>query len=220
MWRRYFAYGSCMSLQDLRRTEKKAQLVGVGRLYGFKLAFTRWSAGRGGGVADVIKGKPDDFVEGVIFAVPDWKALDIREGYPTCYKRKKIVVHDITNDETIDAITYVVTKKASVEYQPSYEYTSIIIEGATRLTEEYQRILFKNLDKPRCKVAPISRPSYTKRKTGTKPLAHPSFIPPYRTEWEEYGDIDEREQQAYNDEDLFGFDPDIELAKRLSWLDE
>ena len=49
----YFAYGSCMSLKDLARTVD-AKLLGPATLNDYRLAFTKYSKGRQGGVVDVI----------------------------------------------------------------------------------------------------------------------------------------------------------------------
>jgi cation transport regulator ChaC len=137
----YFAYGSCMSLKDIRRTVPTAELVGIGRVYSKRLAFTRYSANRKGGVADIVDSKnPNDFVEGFIFNVPNFRSLDAREGHPTVYKRKPIMV-EMGGNDYVSCDTYEVVRKHLPEYKPSKHYVALIMDGAESLSDEYQEVL-------------------------------------------------------------------------------
>lgn len=140
----YFAYGSCMSTRDLSRTTK-AEFISAGTLFDYKLAFTRYSVGRKGGVADVVE-SAGDFVEGVIFKVKDLKALDRREGHPFAYKRVPIKVYDHDHRKFRKVWTYVVTNKEPYEIRPSRKYADLIREGARQfLSLSYREDLEANL---------------------------------------------------------------------------
>lgn len=177
----YFAYGSCMSEKDLQRTEPKAELIGVGRVYNKRLAFTRYSAGRKGGVADIVDSRnANDFVEGYIFHVPDFKKLDIREGHPTIYKRKPILV-SMGGNSYISCDTYEVVHKFMDEYKPSKGYVELITEGAAGLSDEYQEQLDYVLNG-------IKRKQYRKPKTRYEPF-----------DWSDY-DADEELRKRMGEE--------------------
>ena len=142
----YFAYGSCMNLKDIRRTTP-AEFVSAATLFDYRLAFTRYSSGRKGGVADVVKAS-GDYVEGVLFKIHDLKALDIREGAPYCYKRRKVkvLVHD--SETFVNVWTYEVVNKEPYEIEPSAYYKKLIEEGAKQfLSKEYRADLKANLSK-------------------------------------------------------------------------
>lgn len=136
----YFAYGSCMNADDLARTVD-AIFVNSARLENYRLAFTRYSNGRKGGVADIVPSK-GDYVEGVLMLVPDFKALDAREGHPYVYKRKRIKVLPKGHEAAVYASTYVVVEKESCEVLPHPDYVRLIREGAAQfLSAEYQNFL-------------------------------------------------------------------------------
>ncbi len=134
----YFAYGSCMSLKDLARTVD-AKLLGPATLNDYRLAFTKYSKGRQGGVADVIPAA-GDYVEGVLFEVDDFQELDKREGAPKFYQRTLVEVVPV-NSNPVSVTTYTVVKKSTKDIKPSKEYLRIILDGATNLSAEYQEKL-------------------------------------------------------------------------------
>lgn len=155
----YFAYGSCMSLKDIQRTTP-AEFVSAATLFDYKLAFTRYSQGRRGGVADVIKSS-GDYVEGVLFKVSNLKSLDAREGHPICYKRKKVKVLLHDRPKLLTVWTYEVVRKESFEIRPTKAYLDLIREGARQfLSREYQRELESNFRRFR---APYNLPSEYER---------------------------------------------------------
>ncbi|MCT2534266.1 gamma-glutamylcyclotransferase [Aquibacillus koreensis] len=136
----YFAYGSCMSLKDLQRHVPEAVLVGPAVLEGYSLGFTLWSKHREGGVADIVP-QEGARVEGVIFDVPDFTGLDLREGHPDMYQRIVVSVKPVGKDEYINISTYEVVEKQEEELDPSKAYADIIIDGARNLSKVYQKQL-------------------------------------------------------------------------------
>lgn len=128
----YFAYGSCMSPDDLARDVADFELVGPALVRGFRLGFTRYSRARRGGVADLV---PDmaGIVEGVLYRLPvqQLAALDEREGAPDNYRRDFIAVRTPDGRIYDGVLTYVVADKSLEEIAPHPDYVATILTGAT-----------------------------------------------------------------------------------------
>ena len=143
---KYFAYGSNMSDEQIAQRCPSHRFLCVAKLPGHRLAFTRQSAKRGCGVADVVA-TPDETVWGVVFEMSnaDLAELDKHEGVhmnPPAYVRKNMQVVS-TDGQLLDAITYEVFTKAVDEYAPNVEYLGLITAGARKwgLPQEYQDAL-------------------------------------------------------------------------------
>ena len=143
----YFAFGSCMHQQDLARTVQ-AETVGPARLAGYRLAFTKYGMSRQGGVADLVEAR-EDYTEGMVFRVPDFAALDAREGAPVMYVRVPVQVKLTETGEILEVHTYMIREKEDEEIKPSDYYAGLITEGAGQLSEEYQAKLRRVLAVPR-----------------------------------------------------------------------
>lgn len=128
----YFAYGSCMSPEDLARDVAEFELIGPALVRGYRLGFTRYSRTRRGGVADLV---PDmaGVVEGVLYRLPveQLAALDEREGAPDNYRRDFIAVRTPDGRMYDRVLTYVVADKAAEEIPPHPDYVATILSGAT-----------------------------------------------------------------------------------------
>lgn len=135
MSKKYFAYGSCTNLESFKETMKKAgcedkiHICGVGRLNDYRLAFTRKSIKRGGGVLDIIK-SPGDYVLGVIYEIPEEavSAIDLREGAPDCYERIDNVKVKLGHEQ-LEVFTYTVVEKDLNEIKPSADYFDMVYKG-------------------------------------------------------------------------------------------
>jgi len=94
-WPLYFAYGSNLDAAQMRQRCPHAAPLGKGVLTGYRLAFGGHSRAWGGPVATVVK-EPDDWVEGVLYALPraELALLDRFEGHPFAYRRKLLLVTD------------------------------------------------------------------------------------------------------------------------------
>jgi len=127
----YFAYGSCMSPEDLARDVEEFELIGPALVRGYRLGFTRYSRMRRGGVADLV---PDEnsVVEGVLYRLPveQLPALDEREGAPEHYRREHVRVETPDGKVYDDVLTYVVVDKAAEEIPPHADYVQTILRGA------------------------------------------------------------------------------------------
>ncbi|MDL4842198.1 gamma-glutamylcyclotransferase family protein [Aquibacillus rhizosphaerae] len=135
----YFAYGSCMSLIDLKRHVPEAIYVESAILKDYRLGFTLWSKHRQGGVADIVSEIGSE-VEGKIFDVPNFKGLDLREGHPHMYRRISVEVYPFNQSKPIVLSTYEVVNKKK-EMDPSKSYADIIMDGCVHLTDGYQKAL-------------------------------------------------------------------------------
>jgi len=135
MSRKYFAYGSCTNVESFRGTMKNANcadrfpICGVGRLDGYRLAFTRYSSNRGGGVLDIIE-SPGDYVLGVVYEIPEEAvtAIDAREGAPRVYRRVEGIKVRL-GFEQVEVFTYVVVDKQMDEIKPAKGYFDEVHEG-------------------------------------------------------------------------------------------
>ncbi len=137
----YFAYGSNLDLRQFRRRCRGAVVVGRARLPDHRLAFTRYSSNRRGGVADIVP-EPDSHVWGALYDVDEanMAALDEYEGAPRAYRRESVRVIDDAGDE-VQALAYVANRTG--EFPPSRQYLELIVQGARAhgLPEEYVRAI-------------------------------------------------------------------------------
>jgi gamma-glutamylcyclotransferase (GGCT)/AIG2-like uncharacterized protein YtfP len=136
----YFAYGSNMNLADLKCwCDKNGAVVHlknhwVAELKDFKLAFTRYSESRKGGVADVVR-QDGSSVWGVLFETDEstLKWIDKKEDWKgdlskNAYKRIQVEV-SLKDGQKIKAVTYEVIHKGN--YKPGAEYLDLILNGGT-----------------------------------------------------------------------------------------
>jgi gamma-glutamylcyclotransferase (GGCT)/AIG2-like uncharacterized protein YtfP len=121
----YAAYGSNMHLGQMKKRCPKAEVIGKGKLLGYKLTFR----GRGAGVANVEVSKHGS-VPIVLWAITKEceRALDLYEGYPTLYKKEVVTIAMADGEQK--AMVYVMTKQyESMPALPSQHYFEIIRQG-------------------------------------------------------------------------------------------
>ena len=133
----YFAYGSNLNIADFEHwciargyPAQLLKFVGRASLRDFELAFSYRSSSRRGGVLD-IRERRGSVVLGVIFEVASdgWEALNEKEGFPSCYDRKDVVVVD-DSGEMHQATTYrVCTDRAQPHVAPARGYVGIVQVG-------------------------------------------------------------------------------------------
>lgn len=92
----YFAFGSNMAEDQMLARCPSAEMVGLARVDGYRLAFVGRSALWGGAVATLRPSTPDDYVWGVLYVMSalDLQTLDRYEGHPTYYSRRRMRVTD------------------------------------------------------------------------------------------------------------------------------
>ena len=124
----YFAYGSNLSLKQMKKRCPDSKPVSTAILPNYTMIFTGWSRQWHGGIA-TIRISPGAKVKGAIYEVSagDLRLLDKYEDCPRTYDR--INVRVITaDDEYVEAVTYIKPRQ-SEETKPSQEYLVIIREG-------------------------------------------------------------------------------------------
>lgn len=127
----YFAYGSNLDLDQMRRRCPGSRLVGRGTLDGLRIAFAGHSKSWGGAVATVVPDRDGDGCAGLVFACTpsDVRRLDACEGYPHVYDRRRMTVR-LDDGSKAHAWTYFLplTRKRGA---PSDEYISQIWNAYT-----------------------------------------------------------------------------------------
>ena len=132
----YLAYGSNMSLAQMRMRCPESAAIGIGWLAGHALCFPRYSTRRRSGAAS-IRPQPGATVWGVIYATTDadLARLDVFEGCradrpaaDNAYNRATVQVarKDL---EPLTCVTYV-ARPESDHIPPSLDYLQIILTGA------------------------------------------------------------------------------------------
>jgi gamma-glutamylcyclotransferase (GGCT)/AIG2-like uncharacterized protein YtfP len=123
----YFAYGSNMDLSQMKERCSSFKILGKVKLEGFKLDFTRKSSFWSGGVADIVK-SPGSHAWGILYELAEecLDSLDIYEGCPKYYKRRKVSVE--YNGNMVEAIAYEVVNKESF-IPPSKKYIDAMIKA-------------------------------------------------------------------------------------------
>ena len=134
----YFAYGSNMHWEQMKERCPSARFVGVAVLQDHRLAFTRYSRKRNGGVADAVseKGK---MVWGVVFEIHDDDVgqLDTEEGYEegsahNSYQRQDWQVLLDGDDTRPLAVAVYFAERQESPPLPSQGYKDQILRGARR----------------------------------------------------------------------------------------
>jgi len=126
---RYFAYGSNMDADQMKERCPTGQVLGAGMLRDYRLAFTVYSSGWGGGTADIVH-EPGHEVWGVVYVVgmQDLDCLDAFEGCPDHYRRAQLPVH-VDGTEYPGVWVYEVVRKAPF-VPPRREYVETMRKAA------------------------------------------------------------------------------------------
>jgi cation transport regulator ChaC len=139
----YFAYGSNMGAVAFRDRCPRAVQVGIAKVEGYRIGFTRHSKKRGGGVADLVA-MAGSVVWGAIFDISQdgFDVLDEAEGVRFGSYSRSIWKLAREDGSLVSAWTYVVVDKKP-EIPPSYEYWKLLVDGAKEagLPPEYAKRL-------------------------------------------------------------------------------
>ena len=133
----YFAYGSNMNWDQMRRRCPSARFVAVAALEGYRLDFTHKSTRLGCGVADIVR-EESETVWGVVYQLDelDVGRLDRCEGYcpqsdASAYRRKEArVLQDDEEDKPLTVWTYEVCSKSCRRIPPNKDYKDLLVSGA------------------------------------------------------------------------------------------
>lgn len=133
----YFAFGSSMLDEEMRRVCPEARFVGIGRLPDFRLEFDRFSRTWNGGVVDA-QSAPGADIWGVVYDIPKecWKQLDRRASAPT--ERQRIGVRVEMDGKFVPVETYKVVHPEEWT-PPTRRYLEMVVTGARQhhLPEDY-----------------------------------------------------------------------------------
>jgi hypothetical protein len=168
---RYFAYGSNMATQRLRRRVASAKPLGVARLPAYVLRFHKRSQDGSGKCNAFFTGVEADVVLGVLFEIdPAQKQdLDKAEGLGHGYIESHLEVHQPTG--AVTAFAYIADPGAIDEMlKPFTWYRDIVIAGAKEhhLPKSYITRLSETPASPDCDIARETRERETLR---TRPAA-------------------------------------------------
>ena len=132
----YFAYGSNMSLAQMRERCPESTAVGTGWLADHALVFPRYSTRRQSGAASIWP-RPGATVWGVIYETTeaDLARLDVFEGYrtgrPEAENNYNRAIVSVTRRDTepLACVTYIARPEAE-HVPPSHDYLRTILTGA------------------------------------------------------------------------------------------
>ncbi|MBN1592074.1 MAG: gamma-glutamylcyclotransferase [Candidatus Coatesbacteria bacterium] len=134
----YFAYGSNMDFEQMRKRCPSTITITKASLLNHRLAFTRFSDIRNGGVADVIPSETE-LVEGVTYDISDEDTvkLDVFENVAEGFYSRMDVRVTLPAGEIIEVFTYKATEEG--EFKPTKAYMAHLINGAKYhgLSSEY-----------------------------------------------------------------------------------
>jgi len=135
----YFAYASNMNWDQMRERCPSTRFVCVAKLKDNRLAFTRYSEFRKGGVADVIPQVGQE-VWGVVYEIyeQDIGRLDACEGFQpgrlrekNAYNREERQVYqDGDEKQPLSVSLYIGIKQQDASFLPHPDYKRLIVEGA------------------------------------------------------------------------------------------
>jgi len=136
---RYFAYGSNMNPERMRKRDVDFLKREHAILEGWRLAFNKIaSKNPKEGFANIVKDERC-VVEGILYTIQesDIEKIDIYEGYPIHYERIKVTVK-LNKGEEVESITYVAkSDKVKEGLKPSKEYLEHLLKGYNLLSNEY-----------------------------------------------------------------------------------
>jgi len=128
----YFAYGSNMSLDQMKKRCPDSEFVTIGYIEGYRFVYDGFSRTRNGPVANIITSEKEEKVWGAIFKISeeDERRLDKCEGYPSAYSKTYLTVCD-REGNSYNALVYL--REPRERGFPSREYEKIVVESAIRL---------------------------------------------------------------------------------------
>jgi gamma-glutamylcyclotransferase (GGCT)/AIG2-like uncharacterized protein YtfP len=124
----YFAYGSNMDWQQMRRRCPSSRFVCVARLGDYRFAIARHSRLRHCGTANIFM-EPGSEVWGIVYDVSDEDLLTM-DGFEDGYRREQVFVTALNDGRhPLQALVYIAEKEEGVPL-PNRDYKRHIIEGA------------------------------------------------------------------------------------------
>ena len=141
----YFAYGSNMSKEQMKKRLGKVVIGEKGVLKGFELVFNKQADKKPGVSYSNIINKEGSEVQGAIYKISEKElaVIDRREGYPDHYKR--IELNIVKEDGTeVPCIIYIANSiKIGSGLKPERDYLEKILAGKKFITDDYYEKLQK-----------------------------------------------------------------------------
>lgn len=139
----YFAYGSNMNPDRVRKREMPFEEYHPGVLDGYRLVFNKRNERHPGAASANVVEAPNDWVEGVLYRLPAPEgihAMDPFEGYPVRYDRQRLPVWH--GDIICHAWVYLANEEFVADgLKPARWYLEHLLKGQPHLTEDYYRRL-------------------------------------------------------------------------------
>jgi gamma-glutamylcyclotransferase len=138
----YFAFGSNMLLERLKKRAPSARVLGTASLSGYALRFNKLSKD-GSSKANIVPSEdPREVVYGVLYNLDDNELprLDKAEGVGNGYNVHYLRVRRADAEAEEDAFAYLAAPEAIREGLPPFQwYKDMVLEGATqnRLPQSY-----------------------------------------------------------------------------------
>ena len=137
----YFAYGSNMNWEQMKRRCPSAQFVCVASLKDYRFAIARHSRLRNCGTANIFADTGSE-VWGIVYDIsePD---LIILDSFEDGYRREKLLVCASGDSQrSVEVLVYIAEKEDTVPL-PNPEYKRLILDGARhwKIPESYCSML-------------------------------------------------------------------------------
>ncbi len=124
----YFAYGSNMNWEQMRRRCPSAEFVSIARLPGYRFAIARHSRLRKCGTANIFVDTESD-VWGILYDVSE-EDLARLDAFEDGYIREMALVLAGTNGQRpLETLVYIAPREEDVPL-PNAEYKKLMLEGA------------------------------------------------------------------------------------------
>jgi gamma-glutamylcyclotransferase (GGCT)/AIG2-like uncharacterized protein YtfP len=124
----YFAYGSNMNWEQMKRRCPSTQFVCVASLKDYRFAIARHSRLRNCGTANIFADSGSE-VWGIVYDVSEHDLI-ILDGFEDGYRREKLFVRASGNGQSsVEVLVYIAEKEDTVPF-PNPEYKRLIIDGA------------------------------------------------------------------------------------------
>jgi len=140
---KYFAYGSNMDSERVRKRGIRFSQRRHATLKGYRLEFNKVaSRDPREGYANIVQYE-NGIVEGVLYDIEDsdLSRLDRHEGYPDHYQRVEVRVQ-LDDRQEVEAVTYVAQPdRVRYELMPSRDYLDHLLAAGDILSESYRRKL-------------------------------------------------------------------------------
>lgn len=146
----YFAYGSNMDRERLRKRCPSARVIATGQLKNYSLIFNMIGnkvEGKGGGIANIEKSM-NSIVYGVLYRLDKQELEELTKlELSMNYDVIELDIH-INENTDVKAEVYIGTQTNEQQYKPTARYREFIINGMEmhKFPEEYQNDLVKLMD--------------------------------------------------------------------------